>query len=514
VSLASVNVPTGKLTKEAVLEALGPYADLLDEPNVVAGVFSFSKDGIPTTSIDVNAVVSQKYRDNTLDFAKQNDQVAIWDPYLKGGEGDEVSSGGKGNTRLKSLGELADAHQDLVRGVEVEVDEIIRQNAKPGVKDEQGLLDVVGAKVPAHIATMTKQEIADHYPESVQPRRRNEPIPSEVVKSPLYKDAGSEEGAIAAFARKIVEFSKEYRDTPEWKAGIEWYSKFSKLLKGEFKADSEIMAELLAANSPQNNPEMNFAMAYDAYQMLKSGKYEKKINKFGEALRMLSDGSWEKWYSRRYDNEPTENRFLAQWTHKYGLKPTQSNGKLLGKNSYATLLVLGRIWRSRNRGLKTTQFVQNLLGEDHGATIDVWADRTMRRIGYAPYLKRWRILPKNGEGVSDPDFLFSQRAFAKAAEEMGLLPDALQGGLWFAEKKLWADQGWGYLDLGSFSAEMEKIPAYKSSFKLRLAGKGGKDKTKIRSLNEKQARVGASEKADKGRTAAFDLTIPEVRRKL
>jgi hypothetical protein len=68
-------------------------------------------------------------------------------------------------------------------------------------------------------------------------------------------------------------------------------------------------------------------------------------------------------------------------------------------------------------------------------------------------------LPKNATGVSDEDFKFSQAAFRHAAKEMHVTPDALQGALWFAEKQLWADQGWGRLDLGDYRTEIPKTEA-------------------------------------------------------
>jgi hypothetical protein len=86
----------------------------------------------------------------------------------------------------------------------------------------------------------------------------------------------------------------------------------------------------------------------------------------------------------------------------------------------------------------------------------------MRRLGYRGFKERWRVLPLNATGVTDPDFKFSQKVFSKAAERLGMNPDDLQGALWFAEKKLWQDEGWGKLDLGSFSAEVPKTEAIRA----------------------------------------------------
>jgi hypothetical protein len=133
------------------------------------------------------------------------------------------------------------------------------------------------------------------------------------------------------------------------------------------------------------------------------------------------------------------------------------------------LQVFARRWLDLNKGPKTRNFVENLLGDSHEATIDLWADRTMRRIGYSDSKDRWRILPQNKSAVSDEDFAFAQKAFRNAAEQLGMKPDALQGALWFAEKQLWADNGWSSLDLGDFRKEMQKLPLLRAGIQHRLA---------------------------------------------
>lgn len=463
VSLASVNVPLGDLTREAVESAVSPYKQLLSDPNVVAGVFSFSKDSTPTVSIDINAVVPQKYRDNTLAFARDNDQAAIWDA----AKGEVVDSGGKGNTRLQSSEEILDALNGLTKGKPVDVDQILKDNKLSSRHGEELSLEGLGGKQALstrEISDMTKADLAEHYPEAVVPRSRDELIPSEITKSPLYKAAGSRDAAVDAFARKLVEFAKEWDSHPNYQNGLKWYSEFTPKLKKTFGKDAQIMAELLAATSPNTPPTANFAFALDALEGYKSGRFSKKIAKFDEGLEKIADDSWEPWYNKEFKAgnitdppaEPTPAAFLARWIEKFDLLPRQSNGKLYGMHSTGVLRVFARKWLENTSGPKTQNFVQNLIGTGHGATIDVWADRTMRRVGYSGSKERWRILPKNGTGVSDEDFHFSQAAFAKAADELGIKPDALQGGLWFAEKQLWADKGWGRLDLGDYRKEIAK----------------------------------------------------------
>ena len=235
-------------------------------------------------------------------------------------------------------------------------------------------------------------------------------------------------------------------------------------LKKMFGADAPLFAELLAGTSPNVRPDANFIMAEEAYRNFKAGKYDAQIKKFEEGLEKIKDGSWESWLAEEIKSgalkdppvKPTESTFVNHWYEKFDLAPRKANGALYGISSKAVLKVLARKWLENTPGLKTQNFVQNLLGTGHEATIDVWANRTMRRLGYEGFRERWRILPLNDTGVSDPDFRFSQKAFRAAAEELGIQPDALQGALWFAEKQLWHDNGWARLSLGDYREEIAK----------------------------------------------------------
>lgn len=314
------------------------------------------------------------------------------------------------------------------------------------------------------VARMTREQLLDWYPEAIVPRKRDEEIPSAILQSPLYKQAGSEAEAVQKFKDALVEFAKEYQDRPEYQSGLKWYSEFVPLLKEHYGEDAPLMAELLAGTSPQQRPETNFDMAEEALHRFKAGKYDRQIEKFEEGLDMIKDGSWKEWIDREVadglvKNVPakvTEDTFINRWYQKFDLAPRKENGKLYGISSKAVIRILARQWLQNTPGLKTQNFVQNLLGLGHEATIDLWADRTMRRLGYSKDQERWRVLPLNASPVTDPDFRFAQKAFRAAAEEMGVLPDALQGALWFAEKQLWADQGWSQLSLGDYRTEIKK----------------------------------------------------------
>jgi broad specificity phosphatase PhoE/ribosomal protein S18 acetylase RimI-like enzyme len=338
-------------------------------------------------------------------------------------------------------------------------------------------------------ADMTNAELKTHFPEAVVFNKVNGQDPevsSDIVNSPLYKQAGSEGKAVQEFGDRLASEARKYEGTPEYDSGLKWYSDFVPKLKAMFGKHAQMMAELLAATSPQNAPDSNYAYALDALEGYKSGRYDKLLKKYQEGVDKLADGKLAKWYDKQVDagkvakppKTPSEATYLAQWIHEHGLLPRQSNGQKFGVSSDAVLQVLAREWLEKSAGPKTLNFVKNLLGTGHEATVDVWADRTMRRLGYSDFMDRWRILPKNGKGVNDADFAFSQKAFRYAAEKLGIEPDALQGALWFAEKKLWADNGWGRLDLGDFRKEMQKTEMLKSGIQQRLAKQAAESRAK------------------------------------
>jgi len=456
VSLKSVNLPLDKISSEKIAEALGPYSDLLNEPEIAAGVYTFSSGGQKMVSVDVNAVVPQEFRENTLAFAKANDQISVWDAV----KNEEVKAGGKGETRLATPEQVLLALEDLTKGKPIDVEALV--GAEPPPQESQ-LPGFESRKYAG--SNLTRAQKAASYPEAVITRRFQDPVASDIEKSPLAKEAGSREQAVESFSRKLVEFAREGEDRPEYKSGLRWYSEFTPALRKEFGKDAPVMAELLAATSPQTNPAQNFAYAVEALAMWKAGKFDKIIAKYEEGLKKIEDGSLRDVYARDHKAgkvknppaNPSDATFLSHWLLKHDLTPRGATGKKFGLSSDAVLKVLTRRWLSESSGPKTLNFVENLLGTGKGATIDIWADRTLRRIGYEGFRERWRILPENTKGVSDGDFRFSQEVFRKAAKELGIDPSALQGGLWFLEKQLWSERGWGKLDLGDFRVEIKKL---------------------------------------------------------
>jgi len=466
VTLASVNLPKEELTRENVIKALGDYGRILDEKGTALGVFAMP-DG-NRVSVDVNALPSQKHRENSVDFAERNNQVSIWDPVL----GEEVKTGGTGETAITDYRDAHDALKPLLKGEPPLIpDAATEEKAAEYFK--------TGKPLPSTITKqLTRAQKARVYPESVEPKTADAVIRSDIKNSPLAKKAGSEEAAIKAFSDKLVEFAKQYFDSDAFKEGLKWYSDFVPKLNAEFGEHAQIFAELLAATSPRNKPLENFQLAMEALEGFKAGQFDEKIQKFLEGSRMLEDGSWKTWYDEQLaakkvkgKRAATEPAFMAQWIKEHDLQPRKSNDKLYGMHSTHVLKVLARTWLQNVEGPKVSNFIQNLVGTGHGATIDVWAQRTMRRLGYEGFQDRWRILPGNEAAVTDPDFFFSQKAFADAAEQLGVLPDALQGGLWFAEKKLWADRNWSRLDLGSYLTELKKAGMIREGIAERLADK-------------------------------------------
>lgn len=475
VTLASTTIPREKLAVSEFKKATEPYQELLAQPNIAAGVFSFEQAGKPVTSIDINAVVPQTFRENTLAFARANDQVAIWDA----AKNETVNTGGSGNTRITSPEQMRAAAEALAAGEPVDVAALTETTGQFLPAEQAGLPGITSGREYDRkaIEGMSQAQLKEYFPEAIIPKKNTEFISDNIVGSPLAKAAGSREAAVQAFADKLVRDYRSRQDDPMVKAGEKWYSEFTPLLKKEFGKDSRIFAELLAATSPNNPPSTNFAFALDALRNWKAGRYDKMIAKFNEGLNKLPDGGLQKVYERdlkagKVTNppaKPSDATYLAHWIEKHNLIPRSSSGGRFSMHSVPVLKVLARKWMTLNTGPKTDNFIKNLVGEGDEATIDLWAARTLRRLGYEGFQKRWRILPRNKTGVSDEDFVFSQQVFRKAADELGIKPSALQGAMWYREKQLWSERGWGKLDLGDYKTEVERMPQLRAGFESREA---------------------------------------------
>jgi hypothetical protein len=182
--------------------------------------------------------------------------------------------------------------------------------------------------------------------------------------------------------------------------------------------------------SPQQGVVQNWKDALEAYQRYKQGHYDDAIAQYKETGKITPD-----------------------------MQPRKANGALYGINSDNVLKALAGTWIDEVKGPKTPNFFANLFGRGQEATIDKWAGRTMRRLGHegikgAP--EQWRLTPPSEKGVSDLDFAFSQQAFRKAADKLGMDPHELQAIMWYAEKHHWAEQGWS--KGGAAAAKASYIP--------------------------------------------------------
>jgi hypothetical protein len=467
VALVSKNVRQEDLTPTLFYDTLDKYTSLLDNPDVVAGVFAYEKDGKKQVSIDVNAVVPAKHKKMVLKFATDNNQIAVWDQ----AKGDEIKTGGTGETKLKGVAQAQTALELLRKAKPFTAADVIRQVPGPW---ELGL--DIPENEPAvkyrrkEIADLTMEQFAEKFPETVIPKSKKETIPSDTLNAPLVKGLKNEAAKVRVYADKMVEEARKWLDHPLAKLGAEWYNEIQPAIKKAFGKDAQIFTELLAATSPKTAVPENFRYAVAGFEAFKRGDYNAQIVKYLEGIAGLETGKTQALYEAdlaagqvpKPPRNPSDATYMANWIRHYDLRPVQSNGSLYGTHSIPVLQVFARTWLNETRGLKVNQFVRNLLGLDDGATIDLWADRTMRRLGYSGLVERWRIPPKNGSAVSNADFRFSQKVFADAAKQLNMKPSALQGLLWFGEKQHWADKGWATLELDSYLAEMPKLAEIKA----------------------------------------------------
>jgi hypothetical protein len=240
--------------------------------------------------------------------------------------------------------------------------------------------------------------------------------------------------AVTDYADKLVDQYGKWKDDPRVMDAKGWYGTVLKYLKKGFGGDKQLFAELLSATSPQTGVVQNFDQALEAYRLFRSGKYDDAIREYKRTGKITAD-----------------------------MKPTKANGKLYGFNSDAVLKVLSGSWLDNVEGPKTPNFFKNLFQRGTDATIDMWAARTMHRLGNegvegAP--DQWRIQPKSETGVNNLDFALSQQAFKQAADKIGIKPHELQAIMWYGEKVHYANKG--YTKGGASAALASFIPQLKS----------------------------------------------------
>jgi len=253
--------------------------------------------------------------------------------------------------------------------------------------------------------------------------------------------------AVTTYADKLFQEYQRWKDNPDIMKAKTWYKDVRGLLKKGFGKDAELFGHLLAATSAGQGVMENWNDALVAYHRYQSGAYDDAIRQYKKTGVITED-----------------------------MKPTKADGKTkFSQNSDEVLKVLAGTWLDEVKGPKTPNFFANLFGRGKEATIDKWAARTMRRMGFdgvegAP--EQWRLTPPSEQGVSDLDFAFSQQAFRRAAERAGMDPHEFQAIMWYAEKQHWVDQGWSkggaqaakasYIpQLKAYAEHVSKTPAFK-----------------------------------------------------
>jgi hypothetical protein len=292
-------------------------------------------------------------------------------------------------------------------------------------------------------------------------------------------------GVVDHFANDMVEKTRIVLKDPAIAAGKGWYSRMRGKLLNALKEDGrELFSQLLGATSAQTPVDENFQQSVDAYEGIKTGRYNRHRKGYLKAISAENKGTLDAEITKTRSikniqgilddlnaalpsatvkadriaiyaeikslteliETPVDERTGAQRIKIYvvgnDLLPRRSNGAKFNANSGAVLKVIAGVWLDNRESPKTPNFAGNLSGRTVQATIDIWAARFLRRQIYGGEGVPWRIQPKSEVGVSKEDFAFSQVVMQRAAKKLGMNPDDLQAILWFAEKDVWDKKGW------------------------------------------------------------------------
>ena len=274
--------------------------------------------------------------------------------------------------------------------------------------------------------------------------------------------------AVHTMGDKIVDEFMKIKDIPEIAAGEGWYSRMREKLASALGEHHELFAQLLGATSAKTPVRNNFIQSLDALEQYKNGKFDNHIKKYLEGYEKMREGKgalvahmknlgiplYDK-DGNTVDTHENDAAAMANWIHHHGILPRQqiqegqTEGSKYNANSIAVLKALAGTWLKEVGAPKTPNFAGNLTGRTLEATIDVWAARFLKRLGYEGQAKGpWRSQGKSEPGVNSLDFAFSQDAMRHAADEITkrtgkkMNPDDLQAIAWFAEKHHWEKQGW------------------------------------------------------------------------
>lgn len=262
----------------------------------------------------------------------------------------------------------------------------------------------------------------------------------------IMDQGGTREDVVNDFAGSLKGLFEEYQNVPGIMDGLNWYEDTRNLLRERVGDDWDLMAQALAATSPGTAVDVNFQFAVDAYNGFKQGKFDGLIKKYNEGVAKLKTGELRRMWDEdapRGGAEPNDETLLSWWVEKHDLKPRRDNGKLFGFHGLRLLQVFTGRWLENNQGPKVRQFYENLAGKSFAPTIDIWIARQLHRLGNEGVADgAWRIMAEAETGVSQKDFTFGQDVFNRAAQDLGIKPDALQAFMWFLEKDIWGRRGW------------------------------------------------------------------------
>lgn len=257
-------------------------------------------------------------------------------------------------------------------------------------------------------------------------------------------------------------------NVPDIQKGIGWYSRMREFLQQQFGANIEIFGQLLGATSARTPVDTNFRQALEALKLLSTGKYDDLLADFGKySAQVYADAQsgdlfrqWREKNPGKRDSQFKVNDEIRKRINAYEGIPLRENGKNFNANSKKVLHVLYNVWLDQTVGPKTPNFAGNLTGRTLKATIDVWAARNLRRILYEGNNKKWRLLPEQESGVTDPDFFFAQDVYDVVGKRLGMNADDLQALMWFMEKDVWEKNGWTSTvgaEKSSFDKEANKL---------------------------------------------------------
>jgi len=235
-----------------------------------------------------------------------------------------------------------------------------------------------------------------------------------------------------------------------------WYRNVAEVLRREYGAAGDMLADLLGATSPNTPVDTNWKFSIDIMRRFMRGDFDEQLEKFSAFVERGGDPS-------KY---PAADKIR------------QISGKLYGMNSTNAMKALVDMWRLIEPGQapKARNFALNLIGQSNMATIDVWAARMLRRAAnMVRGVSLPRIPPVAETGVTgawNADSTKVTGEFGFGAEVMQMVSDSLakkgvvvsppdlQAIAWFAEKELWGQKGWTTKtgEGGSFEENIEATP--------------------------------------------------------